>query len=161
MTYTEVFRIINPGVFSSIQDVGRSGFRKFAIPQSGCLDSKGYRMANYQAGNQPADPTIEIVGGPFTFEALSDCIVALAGLDLEVSVNDSSTAVSGPIPLRKQDQVVVTGKLIYLSTHGELVAFRHFGSCATYPPAKLGGLDGKGLQKGDVIRVRRTGRTSE
>ena len=43
----------NPGAFSSIQDAGRPGLRRFGIPTSGAMDQFSYRVANLLVGNAP------------------------------------------------------------------------------------------------------------
>ena len=42
-----MIKIIEPGLYSSIQDQGRENFKKYGVPVSGCMDSKSSNFANF------------------------------------------------------------------------------------------------------------------
>ncbi|MBN1623596.1 MAG: biotin-dependent carboxyltransferase family protein [Clostridia bacterium] len=75
----ETFRIIEPGIYSSIQDGGRRGFRKYGMPVSGAMDPYAFNILNNLLGNRPVAPAIEITGSWFSGEFLRDCSFALSG----------------------------------------------------------------------------------
>ena len=41
-----MIKILEPGLYSSIQDEGRKDFQKYGVPISGCMDSKSSIFAN-------------------------------------------------------------------------------------------------------------------
>ena len=47
----EMFRVLEPGAFTTIQDAGRYGYQQFGIPVSGALDMFAFRVANILVGN--------------------------------------------------------------------------------------------------------------
>lgn len=54
--------VIEPGVLTTIQDGGRPGLRRVAVPLTGYADPASARVANACVGNQGDAPVIEICG---------------------------------------------------------------------------------------------------
>jgi hypothetical protein len=53
------------GALSSLQDLGRVGWRRMGVPRAGALDPAALRIANALAGNDGAHAAIEFfVAGP-------------------------------------------------------------------------------------------------
>ncbi len=50
----------------TVQDAGRTGYRKLGVPVSGFMDDFSARVANYLVGNPPGDfPLLEfLLAGP-------------------------------------------------------------------------------------------------
>lgn len=44
--------IINPGLLTTVQDLGRYGFRKYGVIVSGAMDEVSHRIANLLVGNR-------------------------------------------------------------------------------------------------------------
>jgi len=150
----EVLEAIQAGIYSSIQDVGRFGSRSYAIPQSGCLDTRSQHLSNYLVGNSPLTAVIEIIGGRFECKILQDISVAILGVRSEVKVNGELQANDQTIHVSQNDSLKIEGSgLTYLAIAGDLQAKQHFKSVSTYPLAKLGGLNGEVLKKGDLISI--------
>ncbi|MBW2590300.1 MAG: hypothetical protein JRD71_06225 [Deltaproteobacteria bacterium] len=67
----DVFSILAPGGYTTVQDKGRYGYQQMGIPVSGVLDSFAFRVANMLVGNPISCAVLEItVMGP-RFEVLS------------------------------------------------------------------------------------------
>jgi len=49
----EICRIIKPGLFTTVQDLGRRGFYSQGIPDGGAFDSLSFRMGNLLLRNSP------------------------------------------------------------------------------------------------------------
>lgn len=148
----EILEIIKPGIHSSIQDAGRFGQRSYAIPQSGCLDSRSQHLANYLVGNSSDDAVIEIIGGRFECEVLDDTCLGIVSTNVDVSVNGVRQLADKAVRIFENDVLKIEGSsLTYLAIDGGVQGQSHFGSVSTYPLAKLGGLDGTLLKKGDRI----------
>lgn len=148
----EILEIIQPGIHSSIQDVGRFGQRSYAIPQSGCLDSRAQHLANYLVGNSADEAVIEIIGGRFECKFLSDTILGIVGSEVKVSVNGEPQLMDETIYIQQNDILrIASSGLAYLAISGGIEGVSHFGSISTYPLAKLGGLNGDLLKKGDRL----------
>ncbi len=148
----EVLEIITPGIHASIQDCGRLGQRGYAIPQSGCLDTESHRLANYLLGNEPDLAVIEIFGGRFEGKILCDTYLGIVGTNAKASINGDKISMYETIKIFENDFLKIeSSELIYLAIDGGVQGQMHFGSISTYPLAKLGGLDGSLLKKGDRL----------
>jgi urea carboxylase len=73
--------VIDPGLLSSVQDLGRFGFRADGVPGSGAFDVQSHSLGNRLLGNEPSDASIEMtmIGGSFLTHA--DCIICLTGAE--------------------------------------------------------------------------------
>jgi KipI family sensor histidine kinase inhibitor len=74
-----VFRVLSPGLFTSIQGAPLHGLGSAGVPPGGAMDLDSLALANRLAGNAPDDPALEItLAGP-ELEALEETVVAIAG----------------------------------------------------------------------------------
>ena len=61
----EAFKVLTPGAFTTVQDLGRFGYQRMGIPISGALDRFACQIANLLVGNLPGAAVLEItVIGP-------------------------------------------------------------------------------------------------
>ena len=44
-------RVVNPGLFTTVQDLGRKGWQRFGVPVAGVFDTLAARVANWLVGN--------------------------------------------------------------------------------------------------------------
>src|ERR1700739_1377993 len=66
-------KILAPGLHTTIQDLGRTGYQALGVPVSGALDGFALRLANALVGNPQGMAALEIlVSGP-TIEVAADC----------------------------------------------------------------------------------------
>ncbi|MDT0688191.1 biotin-dependent carboxyltransferase family protein [Salegentibacter sp. F188] len=79
--------VLQPGLFSTIQDFGRFGFLDFGVPQSGAMDFYAAKMANLILRNKANDAVLEItqMGPKLQFSAPTE--IAIAGADLSPKIN--------------------------------------------------------------------------
>lgn len=148
--------IIEVSGLATLQDSGRTGWRKFGVPASGAMDGFALHAANRLAGNDPGCAAIEVGLGDVAFRARHDCVIAVTGVGFGVSVYMwdfplwSSYYVRGgwTIRLDKLD----SGMWAYLAVSGGVLTPPTLGSASTYLRGPFGGLDGRPLQAGDVLR---------
>ena len=134
----EILEIIQSGIYSSIQDAGRFGQRGYAIPQSGCLDSRSQFLVNYLVANPPDSPVIEIIGGRFECKILQDTNLGIVGSDVKVTIKGSEQSTSETIHVHRNDFLKIESLgPTYLSISGGILGQSHFGSVSTYPLAKF------------------------
>src|SRR5213080_3891807 len=74
------------GFFSSVQDLGRVGFREFGVSTSGALDSFALRVANLLVGNEDGAAGLEITFGGLQLRFDDERIVAWCGGEFDVQV---------------------------------------------------------------------------
>ena len=151
-----MLEVLEAGGLATVQDGGRTGWRRFGVPSSGPMDLFAFQAANMLAGNPPNAAALEFGGGDFILRPAYDCVIAVtgAGYSLSVSVWDfspwSSCLVRGgsTINLRRSG----FGMWSYLALAGGIEVKPVLGSRSTYLRGHFGGLDGRLLQSGDVLR---------
>jgi biotin-dependent carboxylase-like uncharacterized protein len=73
-----VIEIVNQGIGSSFQDLGRFGCSHLGVGRSGAADRPSHRLANRLVGNTESAATIETCGG-FTVRVHRPAVVAVTG----------------------------------------------------------------------------------
>lgn len=147
--------VIEAGLRSTIQDRGRTGHLRTAIPQAGPADPVAFEAAQRLVGNDPSDAAIEIVGTPFRFTLEVPRLVAVTGRDVGLRTR-------GPIAgwtsayVRAGEEVTIEGtertRFSYLAVSGGIALAPVLGSRATYLPAAIGPLP-RPLRPGDELPV--------
>lgn len=146
---------------TSIQDAGRTGYRSFGIPKSGFMDELSAQQANYLVGNSAGSPVIEMiqVGASVAFE--SSAVIALTGADMDATLNGTPVERFKTIMVNKGDLLelgrAVSNMITYLTIRGDWNIPEVLGSTSTFLRAKIGGLNGRLLKKGDVIQIENKG----
>ncbi|MFZ1805597.1 MAG: biotin-dependent carboxyltransferase family protein [Cyclobacteriaceae bacterium] len=109
---TEFIKVISPGLYSSIQDIGRFGFRKYGVPVSGVMDEQSASLANHLLNNSPESALMEItmVGPKFLFE--TPTLIAISGADISPQLNRIPVQLNKVISVSKGD-ILSFGKLHY------------------------------------------------
>ncbi|CRI58494.1 biotin-dependent carboxyltransferase family protein [Pseudomonas sp. CCOS 191] len=142
-----------------LQDGGRFGVRHLGVTQGGALDWVAMRWANWLLGNTLDSAVVEIALGGFSVIAEEDCMLALAGADLDAQVDGQAVAPWTSFNLGKGQQLTLRqprqGVRAYLAVPGGFVGKSVLGSCATVVREELGGVDGQGraLVKGEVLHA--------
>jgi antagonist of KipI len=159
-----MLEVIDGGLLTTVQDAGRPESVGLGVPVGGACDSWSLRVANVLAGNQPDEPVIEMtLAGP-TFRVLRDCVIGLAGADLGGRVSETGRLLAaGRSHMLSADQTVAFGVAAggrgirsYLALAGGLDVPAILGSASTCLVAGFGGLDGRSLAAGDVLRPARS-----
>lgn len=146
-----------PGFFSTVQDLGRRGFRKYGVPLSGAADPVSLVRGNLLVGNPPGAAGIEMTYSGAAFLALLDVPVAVTGAPAEVTIDGHPVKMWTPLLLRRSSVLeigaVSTGARTYLTVAGGIQTPTSLGSRSTYVRASLGGVYGRPLREGDVLEV--------
>jgi biotin-dependent carboxylase-like uncharacterized protein len=152
----DAFIVQRPGLFTSVQDRGRSGYLDRGVPLSGAVDTYAFRIANLLVGNAPDAAVLEITMlGPI-LEIQSDADIALTGADMGMTLNGEP--VPGWQSLRvKQGDIIrmpraKSGCRAYLAVTGGIDVPIVMGSRSTCSRAKLGGYEGRILREKDLLR---------
>lgn len=148
--------IIELNGLATIQDSGRTGWRRFGVPSSGPMDAFAFRAANVLAGNSPHHPAIEIGLGDITLRALRDCVVSVAGVGFGLSIyiwdfplwSSYYVRAGWTMRLNKLD----SGMWAYIAISGGVLSQPILDSVSTNLRGRFGGLDGRQLQIGDVLK---------
>ena len=151
----DALKVIQPGPFSTVQDLGRFGSQRFGVPVSGSMDGYAHRVANLLVGNPEEAACLEMTFMGAKFEALNALIVAVCGAEAPVSVNGDPRESWSAIKLKPGDVLSVgmaqKGLRSYLAIGGGIDVPLVMGSRSTYIGGALGGFKGRVLQKGDIL----------
>lgn len=149
--------VIDGGMLTTVQDLGRFGYQRYGVPTSGALDVFALRAANRLVGNPDSAAGLEmtVIGPRLAF--LTPATIALTGADLGARIGDR------PVP-RWESVVAKTGDVLwfagpqdgvraYLAIAGAVDVPVVLGSRSTYARSRLGGVDGRPVRAGDILHV--------
>jgi KipI family sensor histidine kinase inhibitor len=89
-----LFRVVAPGVYTSVQGRPRYGLGSSGVAPGGAMDERALSAANGLLGNDPGAAALEMsLVGP-ELEALAECTIAVAGADFPIRY-DGRPAPSG------------------------------------------------------------------
>ncbi len=147
--------MLEPGILTTIQDLGRYGFSQFGVPPSGALDTFSFRVANLLVGNPEGEACLEATIMGLKLKALREVVIAMTGGDLSPTLNGESLEMWRTHLLVEGDVIrfrkVRTGCRTYLAMSGGFFVPKMMGSRSTYLSGKFGGLEGRALKKGDIL----------
>src|SRR5260370_34281100 len=87
---------IRAGFSTSVQDLGRTGFREFGVSLGGALDPHALRVANLLAGNDESAAGLEITFGGLRLRFADDRIVVWCGGDFAARIGSTPLPASHP-----------------------------------------------------------------
>ncbi len=148
-------KVLKPGLLTTIQAGPRSGLRHLGVPACGAADPLSIALANRLVGNPWDAPALEatLLGPTLRFE--SPAAFAVTGASACVLLNGNSVALHETVFVEPGDELSIgaaeTGARSYIAIAGGIAADDVLGSPSTYLPARLGGLQGRALEEGDVL----------
>ncbi len=153
----ETLEIKEPGLLTTVQDLGRYGYQRFGVPVSGAMDTFSLKTGNLLVGNDEGAAGLEMtVLGP-RVRFLAETWIAITGANLSPALDGEPiprwTAVKVPADCDLSFQGASDGMRSYLAVAGGIDVPVIMGSRSTYVKAALGGLEGRALKAGDVLRV--------
>lgn len=153
--------IVEPGLQTTIQDLGRRGSEHLGVPRSGAADPTALAVANLLLANEPGAAALECtLLGP-TIVARRPVTIALAGADMgaRVAPGDRALATRRSHRLEAGDMLRFTmsgdpdvGCRTYLAIERGIDVPIVLGSRSTSLVGRFGGLEGRALRVGDVVR---------
>lgn len=153
----EALEMLHGGTLTTIQDLGRKGYQQFGMPTAGAMDITSLRLANRLVQNEEGQACLEITFIGLRLLALRDIMIAITGGDLIPRVNGSPLPLWQTVPLRKNSEISFTGVRngirSYLAIAGGIQVREIMGSKSTYIRGGIGGLEGRPLTQGDLLRI--------
>ena len=147
--------VLNPGLLTTVQDFGRTGYQKLGISPSGVLDRRATALANLLVDNPAGEAVLEltITGPELRFTA--DNFVAVTGADFSPALNGEPVSGYAAVPVKAGDILsfgqAKSGCRAYLAFAGGLDVPAVMGSKSTNLKCGFGGYQGRRLRAGDVI----------
>lgn len=134
--------VLEPGLYSSVQDLGRLGLGQLGVPTAGAADALSLRIANRLVGNDDGAPGLEMTaqGAVLRFDKAAS--VAITGASVEANLDGA------PVPMYQTIRVpagavlslgrIHPGLRAYLAVAGGLDLPRVLGSASTDSLSGLG-----------------------
>lgn len=153
----EMVEVIKPGMLTTIQDLGRTGYQQFGMVVSGAMDAYAFRMANLLAGNSDGAAALEItLKGPI-LKILRNCTLSVTGGDLSPLVDGKPIPMWATVHIHAGSLLEFgrpqSGCRSYLAINGGFDVPQVMGSRSTYLRAGIGGFHGRALREGDRLCV--------
>ena len=150
-------KVLNPGLSTTVQDLGRPGYFHLGIPIGGAMDRLALRAANLLVGNDEGAAGLEAVFIGPELEFTLDAVVAVTGAEMPIKI-DGAEKPSWTALRIKAGQILSFGYLqkgarIYIAISGGLDVPLALGSRSTYPIGALGGYKGRAIAKSDELPV--------
>ncbi|WP_150526713.1 biotin-dependent carboxyltransferase family protein [Roseibium sediminis] len=148
-------KILNPGLSTSIQDLGRPGYFHLGIPMGGAMDRFALRAANLLVGNPEDAACLEAVFMGPHIEFQSAATVAVTGADLPIKVDDEPREPWTSFEVNAGQVLsfgfLASGARAYIAVSGGITTPEALGSRSTYPIGALGGVNGRPIQTSDEL----------
>ncbi len=150
-------RVLKPGLSTTVQDRGRFGYAHLGISPCGAADALSLRIANLLVGNDEYAPALEMTLLGVTLEFERNAVVAVSGASCDCKVGQYRVAqnavVNVPAGGVLQCGSMVGGARAYLAIQGGLDVPLVMGSASTDVRGGFGGVAGRRLQSGDILRT--------
>ena len=150
--------IISSGLQTTVQDLGRAGWRHMGVPESGGADKFSLKLANFILGKPFNSPVLECtLTGP-TLKFSSPYSVTITGADMNPKINNKEVEMIKVIKVEPNDILSMDncskGCRSYIAFSEDILSEDFLGSASTYLSAKLGGIEGLPLREGSVINTK-------
>ena len=152
---THLVRVVEPGLFTTIQDLGRPQAVASGVPPGGAMDRFAHSAANLLVFNDRSAATLEctLIGPRLAAEAA--CVVAVTGGDLDPRLNGRPIPMWTSVAMAPGDVLAFgrrrIGARAYVAVGGGILGDRWLGSMSTNVMAARGGMHGRTLARGDVL----------
>jgi len=98
-----MIEVVNPGIFTSIQDMGRTGYRHLGIPVGGFMDTETATLANKLLGNKEGAACVEFASPGPSVRFLKDTNFTITGIGLKAKLNKRAVSAARVIEAREGD----------------------------------------------------------
>ena len=136
-------RVHKPGLFTTIQDLGRYGYSHLGISPAGVADPLSFRIGNLLVGNDVNAPALEMTLLGATLEFEETAVIAITGADCEPKLGSArvplNTAVEVPAGAALTCGNMLTGARSYLAVQGGFDVPLVMGSASTDVRGRFGG----------------------
>jgi len=149
--------IINSGIHTTIQDIGRVGYYHLGVPPSGAADQQSFMLGNILLGNPKGSAALEmkIKGCKIKFKKAT--YIVIAGAPAKVFLNGEQQKMWQVIKIDKEDileiKELTKGIFTYLCLSGGIRSQVVLGSQSTCLASDFPGLNGRRLLEGDELEI--------
>ena len=152
--------VIKKGLETSVQDYpGRIGSLNQGFPASGPMDSWSFRLANLLVGNKSDAAALECQFMGPTLKFKSDRIIAITGANMSPKLDGKTIPLWESVEVKANQtlemQFATIGARSYIAFSGGIDSKPWLGSRSTFHKAGIGGIDGKAIQDGQVLPLKK------
>ena len=149
--------ILRAGVLSSVQDLGRTGYRHLGVAKAGALDTLALEVGNRLVGNEPQAAAIEVTVCPIALRFTRATRIAITGAQFSATLDGSPVHTWWSLPGAPGQELLLVGPARgmrgYVCVGGGIDVLPVLGSRSTDLGAGFGGLGGRKLRDGDRLAV--------
>ncbi|MFI5775639.1 biotin-dependent carboxyltransferase family protein [Nocardia sp. NPDC051570] len=147
-------RVVEPGMFSTVQDLGRSGWFHAGVGVSGAADRGSLRLANRLVGNEESSAAIECVLGRLVLTVTDPTVLTVTGAPAPIAVDGRLEGRASVLFLEQGQRlelgVAPVGLRCYVAVRGGIALAPVLGSRSR---DTLAGLGPEPLRAGDELPI--------
>lgn len=141
--------VIQPGGFTTVQDLGRPGHEAAGVSPGGAADVESTRLANLMVGNDEGAAGLEFcVSGPVLKFRMDTAVALVSGTGRVRTIAAGET-----VDFSRLEH----GVRAFLAVAGGIAVPEVLGSLSTDVRAGFGGFEGRALRAGDLLGVGEAG----
>jgi biotin-dependent carboxylase-like uncharacterized protein len=154
-----MLRVLQGGALTTVQDLGRSGWRHLGVACAGALDPTQAALANRLVGNAHGAAVLELTMRGPTLAFAQPIRIALCGAQIDMRFEDAR-AEAHDVPCGRPVTLPAgtltlgamrSGLRAWLAVAGGIDAPRVLGSRSTDLRGGFGGINGRALRAGDAL----------
>ena len=150
-------KILKPGMYTTIQDVGRYNYQKSGMSVAGAMDKFALRVANILVGNKDGEACLEATLFGLEIKFQGDALIAVTGANLGPMINNVAVDMWSGVKVSDGDVLsfgtAKSGCRGYIAIANGIDVPEVMGSKSTYVKGKVGGFQGRILKAGDEIKI--------
>lgn len=152
-----MLEILDGGVSTTVQDVGRFGQYHIGMPPAGAMDQYAHKLGNYLVGNDEGAATLEMTYGGADVKFHDDAVIALTGSVMPATLDGEDVPMNEAVAVEAgqelETQFATDGARTYLAVAGGIDVPKVMESKSTYTLVGIGGHEGRTLEEGDELPV--------
>jgi biotin-dependent carboxylase-like uncharacterized protein len=152
-----MLKILDPGLNTTIQDMGRNGYYHLGVPPSGAADKYSFQLGNLLLGNPVHYAALEMTLLGARIEFKKNTVIVITGAPMEVFINNKNIPMWENIKVQEGDilsfKFARSGVKTYLCISGGIHAPEILGSKSTYSLSQYSVYIGRKLEAGTEIEV--------
>jgi antagonist of KipI len=157
--------VAQSGFLTSVQDLGRTGFRQSGVSVGGALDTHALRVANALVGNDDNAAGLEATLGKLQLRFADQRFVAWCGGAFSVRIGGEDLPPGHAAVVTQNEELIMTapnaGSRAWVAISGGIEVPLVLGSRSTDLRGNFGGHEGRSLRNGDVLPLGVTGDVKE
>ena len=147
--------VVRAGFLTTVQDLGRTGFRQFGVSNGGALDRHALKVANFLVGNEAGAAGLELTQGNVCLHFDDERAIAWCGGEYDVRVESHPVPAGHCAIVPANNELLISGPRSgcrsWLAISGGIDTSIVLGSRATDLRAQFGGFEGRALRDADQL----------